>query len=157
MQSQRRSTPSLMDLIHLIYASAASRSLNQRKLPALLKKSRENNAAVDITGLLLYKDGAFFQILEGDRPTVLRVFEKIKKDPRHTNITVLLLESIPQRNFADHRMGFVSVDEDTAALPGFSKVLLQGMGFLDLQGDAARTQKVIENFKDGYWRPSKES
>ena len=55
-----------MELIHLIYSSASTTSnLTEEALNIILSESRENNKANNISGILLYQDGSFFQVLEG--------------------------------------------------------------------------------------------
>jgi hypothetical protein len=73
----------------LIYASSAKRHLAPENLGAILAVARRNNARQGISGMLLYKDGSFIQLLEGDKPSLLGLFEIIKADPRHGAITVL--------------------------------------------------------------------
>jgi hypothetical protein len=52
------------------------------------------------------------QCLEGERVTVLRIYERISADPRHRNITTLLLESARRRLFSSWSMGVLNLDKD---------------------------------------------
>ncbi|HPB31711.1 MAG TPA: BLUF domain-containing protein, partial [Candidatus Sumerlaeota bacterium] len=54
------------NLIHLIYCSAAARPFSHKALTDLLGIARIHNARYGLTGMLLYSDGSFFQVLEGD-------------------------------------------------------------------------------------------
>lgn len=54
-------------MYHLIYTSYAIEPFDEAKLIELLKKARENNRLLDITGMLLYVNGKFMQVLEGKR------------------------------------------------------------------------------------------
>jgi hypothetical protein len=56
-------------MFHVIYASAASHLLTKAELQAMLQETRETNVQVGVTGMLLYKDGSFLQVLEGDEGT----------------------------------------------------------------------------------------
>ena len=48
----------------------------------MLTEARERNQQLGVTGLLLYKDGDFIQLLEGDKATVKALFQdSIRKDP----------------------------------------------------------------------------
>ena len=53
-------------MICLIYASSATKAMSQDELKALLAKARTNNQRDNITGMLLYNDGNFLQVLEGE-------------------------------------------------------------------------------------------
>ncbi|MCA9058063.1 MAG: BLUF domain-containing protein, partial [Planctomycetaceae bacterium] len=54
-----------VDLVHLIYASAATVEFTHEDILALLKQAKAKNAPLGVTGMLLYEDGSFFQVLEG--------------------------------------------------------------------------------------------
>lgn len=95
-------------LLQVIYVSSAVRPMSDDELLALLQRSRENNARVDVTGLLLYHDGNFMQALEGSAPAVDALHAKIGQDCRHVGMLTLLRRPIAQREFADWSMGFVN-------------------------------------------------
>jgi hypothetical protein len=55
-----------MSLYCLVFTSVATRKLTDEDLKCLLAKSRQNNSTLNITGMLLYLDPYFMQILEGE-------------------------------------------------------------------------------------------
>ena len=68
----------------LTYVSTAARELSKDDLNELLAQCRENNAKLGITGMLLYKDGNFMQVLEGEETVVRSIYAKISGDPAAT-------------------------------------------------------------------------
>ncbi|TDN83865.1 FAD-dependent sensor of blue light [Salegentibacter sp. 24] len=80
----------------ICYISNKEESLSFSLVLELLEFSREQNSIHDIKGVLLYSEGNFFQILEGDKKTVLALFEKIKNDPRHYGIIQIIGQDIEQ-------------------------------------------------------------
>ena len=107
-------------LLSLVYVSASAHLLNDDELEAILHQSRENNSQLGLTGMLLYYDGAFMQVLEGPEIAVRSLYERIRQDTRHHRITLLLEEYIPERNFPDWSMGFRRLNADEASqLEGF--------------------------------------
>ena len=56
----------------IIYASNATSPLQTDDLEELLDQAMRRNAAQDITGALVYSEGMFLQILEGDRQVLAR-------------------------------------------------------------------------------------
>jgi len=64
-------------LAHLIYSSAATRPLSRQELQDLHAKVERNNAARGITGMLLYANGSFFQVLEGPEATLEQLLQKL--------------------------------------------------------------------------------
>ncbi len=70
-------------MLRIIYLSSSVEYLNSEEIESLLSQSREKNIENDITGLLLYADGDFLQVIEGPKVAMLDLFESIKKDSRH--------------------------------------------------------------------------
>ena len=111
-------------MFHLVYVSSAVNPFSKEDLLDLLTIARANNSQLDITGMLLYKDGDFMQVLEGEETAVRALFEKIERDPRHRGTIVLLEENIPKRVFEDWSMGFRDLsDPELQNLPGFSQYM----------------------------------
>jgi len=109
-------------LHQIIYASHSLVPMKNPELVALLEKSRRDNAALGVTGLLLHADGNFMQTIEGERDTVHALLDKIKRDPRHTGIFLLCDEPIAQRSYGDWSMAFREISpSDAARLPGFQQ------------------------------------
>jgi hypothetical protein len=138
------------ELIHCVYASAASRAFEPEQLAELLQAARENNAKLGLTGMLLYAEGSFFQVLEGQADVVDALYEKIERDPRHAQMTMIIKEPISKRHFEDWTMGFYKVSR--AELAGMSGVNdFFGKGTL-VSVDAGRAKKLLAAFRDGRWR-----
>lgn len=94
------------DLYQLVYVSRATQGFSADDLNALLKSARLENARRDVTGMLLYDDPLFIQLLEGPRAAVEAIFARILADTRHREIDVIhTCEGIGQRQFARWWMG----------------------------------------------------
>ena len=63
----------------LIYSSAAAPDLDMDDLQQMLAESRVRNRARGITGVLVYVDGVFLQILEGEKEKVLELMDAIEQ------------------------------------------------------------------------------
>jgi hypothetical protein len=74
----------------LLYVSNTSRDVADSVLDDILASSRKNNLKAGITGVLLYIDGGFMKVLEGERRAVTETYARICKDQRHWNMGVLL-------------------------------------------------------------------
>ena len=95
----------------IIYISSAPRQMTAPELAALLAQSRRNNAARGLTGLLLYHDGSFLQILEGEEPALSECFDRIARDPRHRQLIVLWRGAAEARVFPEWQMGYARLSE----------------------------------------------
>ena len=89
----------------LLYHSRATAPLGEAELLQLLTWSRTYNAAHGITGLLLYSEGYFVQVLEGEEAAVTDVYAHIQRDPRHAQVRTVRQGPGPRR-FAEWSMGF---------------------------------------------------
>lgn len=140
-------------LMQLVYASAATVEFDDERLDSLLSRARRNNRFLNVTGVLLFKDQTFLQVLEGDAQVLKTLYEKIEQDDRHTDVVQLIQEPIAERNFGTWSMGFVANSEEITRLPGFVDFFgnQQGVTFLDLQNDSRRIRSVLEGFRRGRW------
>ena len=133
-------------LIHLIYISRAVRGIRGTDVDAILNDSRARNARTSVTGMLLFADDSFIQVLEGEEAAVADIFASIERDPRHRGVTVLVREHIKERHFAEWSMGF---ERMSGALPAsFTDVFLINSDTLRERLRAA-TQE-IKNFMYGF-------
>lgn len=108
-------------MIRLTYASTAITDFSAENLLALLRTCRINNGAKDITGILIYSHGTFFQVLEGDEAAVDTVFETIKKDKRHKDVTLIEKLPITERLFPYWSMGFELLEtKELNGIEGFN-------------------------------------
>jgi Sensors of blue-light using FAD len=96
-------------LVRLMYASRAVPSIDHEELIAILRKSKANNPANGVTGVLCFSEGIFLQVLEGGRSAVNRLYNRIVSDARHTQVELMLYEEIGERRFAGWSMGQVSM------------------------------------------------
>ena len=108
-------------LFHLGYVSTEAIKFSDEALVALLGEARSANTERDVTGLLLYREGSFYQVLEGSESAVMATFRDIEGDPRHKEVRVLFDGETDAREFADWQMGFLNLDGvDMDTLSGFS-------------------------------------
>jgi hypothetical protein len=95
-----------LPVFQLMYVSTAAWALDSRVLNDILDVSRAINRELGITGMLLYLDHGFLQILEGPEAAVMETFRRIERDPRHLGIRVLVQQHVSERLFGEWSMGF---------------------------------------------------
>lgn len=143
-----------MSLIHCIYASRATASHSAADIQHLLERARHNNVERGITGMLLFIEGSFFQVLEGDAEIVDKIYETIVRDARHDRVTQIIREPISKRSFGEWSMGFAAVGRMDAT---------QAVGENDFFGSAecleristGRAKRLLAAFGAGRWRTEK--
>lgn len=110
-------------MYHLVYTSHASKQLSEADLIELLKECRLFNREHGITGMLLYIQGKFIQVLEGSKDDVIQLFDRIEVDPRHTRVAVISEGDSLHRIFKDWSMGFRRLTTAEASeLSGFKDI-----------------------------------
>lgn len=115
-------------MIHLIYVCSAAHEPSQRDLVDLLNQARAKNAAMNITGMLLYSKSTYIQVLEGEEAEVHTVFRSIKRDPRVGRLISLVDEEIASRSFPSWSMGFKRIgNSESRKLEGFSEIFNGGV------------------------------
>jgi len=135
-------------LFHLVYLSSATEPFSKLELREILRKSRANNTALSVSGLLLYGEGNIIQVLEGARGDVQALYEKIKKDPRHGGFIKLLEEEIPFRQFGDWAMAFRDAGRDVLDQePGYSDFLHQESTPIP---SGSKAQRLLSLFRKNY-------
>jgi hypothetical protein len=110
-------------MIQLIYISTASNSPRGSELVELLEQARTRNLRKNITGMLLYSNSTYLQVLEGEARDVRELYDAICKDPRNEGHVILRESEIPYRDFPDWSMGFENLESCSPdQLPGFVEV-----------------------------------
>ena len=85
----------------LTYQSHACEPPTKRDLEMLVASARERNHAHGVTGMLLYEGGRYLQTLEGPPDGLDTIWTSIKRDQRHSDITVLSQHLVTSRLFSE--------------------------------------------------------
>ncbi|HEX8021867.1 BLUF domain-containing protein [Mucilaginibacter sp.] len=101
---------------YLVFVSTAKKLMSDDELLDLLQSARLKNTENNITGMLLYSDGTFMQVLEGEKEDLRRVYNFIQADLRHRNIIVMATGILNERIFSKWSMSFASVNADVLEL-----------------------------------------
>lgn len=107
-----------MALIQLIYLSSLRDIKFEHEIGKILESSVRRNRENGITGMLLYANGNFLQVLEGEKEAVEETYSRICADPRHYDIIDIERELISVRHFSQWSMGYQHLSEaDLKAFP----------------------------------------
>lgn len=93
-------------LYRIVYISTAAANFQLRSMPKLLKDARDRNFKSALSGLLIFVDGSFMQVLEGTQENVQDCYGRITRDPRHSNLQVIFSEPIRRRAFPGWSMAW---------------------------------------------------
>lgn len=138
----------MKDLIQIVYVSFSVKDLTENDLEELLVDIRKRNKVQKVTGLLLYNDGTFIQLIEGKTGIIQNLYEKIKNHRRHSNVVLLLDESIKKRAFPDWTMGYYKLNrEQSGKIPGYSDFMQSKDSGKLIESASFEAMKLLNSFK----------
>lgn len=124
-------------LFALMYSSETSATPDEALLNSILERARAKNLKLGITGILLYRQGRYFQYLEGSEEAVKNLYDEICADERHKNVKLLFQTMVEARRFSEWSMGYEKLRASNEPLPaGFRDT------FADLE-DTENPQNVL--------------
>lgn len=135
-------------MIQLIYVSKATQEFSFEELAALLEGGRARNKVRGLSGMIVFHEGWFLQMLEGDAGIVDPLFEKISKDERHTHIRLLLRREIDAPRFDSLSFGLCGTNEkERSRYPGLFEFEMVTHPFGEDESDSAH--QLFLKFRDG--------
>lgn len=141
----------MSDLVQIVYVSRSTFTTMPAELgiepsvARILAQSRVNNARRGLVGALYFGDGCFFQCLEGRTEDVEHLYAALLRDPRHTDLKVLVRRPIERTSFAAWSMKYVPLDAEM-------KTLLRALGlqtFDPYRFDEATVTRVLDMLGTG--------
>jgi hypothetical protein len=130
----------------LIYSSEAAPGFAAAELEKMLEESRVRNRTYGITGVLVFVDGAFMQILEGEKEDVLGLMERIERDPRHSGVKVFYEEGVDERAFASWSMAYITPSaEEVAKWAELDGATTIGAVLASVESNPGRLPRMIVN------------
>jgi hypothetical protein len=136
-----------MIMIQLIYISSTTDELPDFELESILESSVRHNYSHDITGLLIYSNGSFLQVIEGSEKAVDETYERIYRDSRHHNITLISRKPIHERVFPACKMEFRRLSHlDAIGNPDIAPLFMDGFNAKKLGAKEGVALEVLSRF-----------
>ncbi len=102
----------MQTLYRVLYCSRpAIAGETEADIADILAVARRRNAVDAITGGLMFSKGCFAQVLEGPIEAVTETFERIQRDERHRDVTVLQVGPVAARDFPAWSMAYTGADD----------------------------------------------
>lgn len=95
----------------LMYVSKSSNDLEYDEILDILAHSWKYNHNSHISGMLLYDDRHFMQLIQGPILTVDTLYERISQDARHQSIKLIGEEMLSERETSGWGIGFYDKQE----------------------------------------------
>jgi len=115
--------PKPKDLVELSYLSEAVSDMSFLSLMRLLESARAFNQNNDITGILLYDNQQFGQILEGEYANVMKAWKRVQEDRLHHRVELLEIREISERSFPEWLLRFYGGETLTRDYPALADMV----------------------------------
>jgi hypothetical protein len=133
-------------LVRVVYVSRATQEFSEDELLNMLKNARPRNEEHGISGMLLYSNKNFIQVLEGEKKPIDQLYSNITKDERHKDVKLIDYSEITQRSFPKWSMGFKMIDSQTK-LDGFSEFMQRPMTPKELSQNPTSVIGLLYSFR----------
>ena len=126
--------------------STAVHTPKAQEIRYLVKRARVRNAEAGITGILLNHDKSFMQYIEGQEQQLERIYQVIKNDKLHREISIIIHESIDHREFPEWSMAYKCLYFSSYADPGQCSSLLHPDELLLPDEDQSTVRTLLNSF-----------
>jgi hypothetical protein len=96
-------------------------------IPDILREAAARNGVDGISGLLYTEADAFLQAIEGNPESVEDLLDRLRNDPRHRDLQILIDRPIDRREFGDWAMIYRDRRESLDMFDDRMRVLLAGV------------------------------
>jgi len=126
-----------------VYCSRAAEGVDDAEVDRIIELSQRSNVARDITGVLVFGSGVFFQWIEGPPAQVEKLIARLHGDPRHYDI-VTLDRSVEKRArlYPNWEMERVGADDIRA-------VLQEALESAEDENNIAALKRILEHLDSG--------
>lgn len=134
---------------HIVYSSQAAKPMTIADLEEILADARAGNESRNVTGALIYADGVFFQVLEGDKEVLRTLMASIASDSRHHSVQICYEGEVDEPAFESWRMAYLAPSsEDLSAWAGLPAAATVHELMADIHGDPSRVPRILVNVLD---------
>ena len=126
-----------------VYCSRAAEGVDDVEVDRIIEQSQRRNVERDITGVLVFGSGVFFQWIEGPPVEVENLIASLHGDPRHYDI-VPLDRSVEKRErlYPNWEMERVGADD-------IREVLQDALGSADDENNIAALGRILKHLDLG--------
>lgn len=135
--------PDAIMLETFVYCSLAAEGIDAAEVSRLVEFSQARNVARDITGVLVFGSGVFFQWVEGPPAEVQRLIANLQSDARHHDI-VTLDRSVEMRERLYPHWEMEQVEPDD-----IREVLENALETAEDENNVAALQRILGHLASG--------
>ena len=126
-----------------VYCSRAAEGVDEAEVGRMIEWAQRRNVTRDITGVLVFGSGVFFQWIEGPPAQVKDLIASLHSDTRHYDIVVLdRSEEKRERLYSNWEMERVAADDIRA-------VLQDALESAEDENSVAALRRILEHLDSG--------
>ena len=130
-------------LYHFVYCSRAADGVDDAEVDRIVETAQRHNLARDITGVMTYGSGVFFQWIEGPAAQIQKLITILHGDPRHYDIVSLSQsEERRERLYPNWEMEKVEAED-------IRVVLEDALESAEDENNVAALKRILEHFASG--------
>ncbi len=130
----------------IMYSSQATEPMTITGLENILADARAGNQARNVTGALVYVDGVFFQLLEGERDVVRKLMSSIASDTRHHSVKAFYEAEVSVRAFESWHMAYLApTAQQMSTWAGLPATATVEELLADVNRDPDRVPRILTN------------
>ena len=130
-------------LYTFVYCSRAAEGVDDVEVGRIVELAQRRNVARGITGVLVFGNGVFFQLIEGPAAQVRKLIANLRSDPRHYDVVSLdWSEERRERLYPNWEMERVAADDIRA-------VLNDALESSEDENNIAALRRILEHLASG--------
>jgi hypothetical protein len=126
-----------------VYCSGAAHGVDEAEVNRMVEWAQRRNVARDITGVLVFGSGVFFQRIEGPPAQVKDLIASLHSDPRHYDIVSL------DRSVENRERLYPNWEMERVAADDILEVLQDALEAADNQTNIAALRRIIAHVSSG--------
>lgn len=144
--------PQEQQLKYCVFASAANGSFGEEQLIELSAEYKKSLAEDGVTGVMLYEDGNFFQVIEGDADKIDAAYKRFSTEKHTRKVVKIIEEEQEQRSFADWTSAYSTAAKDIFVSQNTGRAYFSSTSeYQDIK--SPKIKKLVGEFAKGRWRP----
>jgi hypothetical protein len=126
-----------------VYCSRAAEGVDDIEVGRIVESAQRRNLAREITGVLVFGSGVFFQWIEGPPPQMQNLIASLHGDPRHYDVV-----SLDQSEERRERL-YPNWDMERVAASDIRAVLQDALESAEDEDNVAALTRILEHLASG--------
>lgn len=126
-------------LYTFVYCSRAAKGVDEVEVGRIVEEAQRRNLARGITGVLVFGNGVFFQLIEGPAVEIRKLIATLRSDPRHCDVVSLdWSEERRERLYPNWEMERVTADD-------IREVLKDALDSSEDENNVSALRRILEH------------